>query len=117
MRYRLKMEDTQIVEDALVCTTLVCSAVVYCQEVEEKRRQRMNIWTRKFLLDYNKYGAQVVTVNALRENDPHAFRRSLRMSSEVYEVHTITRSEYNKNEKLVNLVPRTFYDFEVICTL
>ena len=61
MRYRLKMEDTQIVEDALVCTTLACSAVVYCQEVEEKRRQRMKIWTRKFLLDYNKYGAQVVS--------------------------------------------------------
>ena len=39
------------------------------------------------------------------------------MSSDVYDVRMFTRSEYNKNENLVNLVPRTIYDFEVICTL
>ena len=39
------------------------------------------------------------------------------MSSEVYEVRMVTCSECNWNEKLVNFVPRTFYDFEVIFTL
>ena len=73
MRYRLKTTDVQIVEDALVCTILACSAAVCCQEEEEKRRKRRKIWTRKFLLDRNKYGAHVVPVNALREKDPHSF--------------------------------------------
>ena len=69
------------------------------------------------MLDGNKYGAHVATINALRENDPHSFGRYLRMSSEVYEVRMVTCSECNCNEKLVNFVPRTFYDFEVIFTL
>ena len=73
MRYRLKMEDIQIVEDALVCTKLAYSAAVYRQKEEEKRRKRRKIWTRKFLLDRNYYGGHVITVNALRENDPHSF--------------------------------------------
>ena len=77
------MEDTQIVEDALVCTILVCSAAVCCQEEEEKRKKRRKIWTRKFLLDSNKYGAPAVTVYALRENDPHSFWRYL---PSIYEV-------------------------------
>ena len=67
------MEDTQIVEDALVCTILACSAAVCCQEEEEERTKRRKLWTRKFLLDRNKYGAHVVTVYALRENDSHSF--------------------------------------------
>ena len=95
VRYRLKMEDMQIVEDALACTILACSAAVCCQEEEGKRRKRRKVWTRKFLLDRNKYGAHVVTVNALRENGSHSFRIYLRMSSDVYEVRMVTRSEYN----------------------
>ena len=47
------------------------------------------------LLDRNKNGAHVVTVNVLRESDPYSFRRYLRMSSDVYELRMITRSEHN----------------------
>ena len=72
------MEDTKIVEDALVCTVLACSATLSCQEEEEKQRKRRKIWRRELLLDCNKYGTHVVTVNGLRENDPHFFRRYLR---------------------------------------
>ena len=64
------MIDTQIVKDNLVCTILL-------------------------LLHGNKYGAHLATVNALRENDPHSFRRYLQMSSEVYQVRIVTCSEYN----------------------
>ena len=67
------MEDTQFVEDALVCTILVCSAAVCCQEEEEKQRKCRKIWTRKFLLDRNNYEAHVVTDNTLGENGPHFF--------------------------------------------
>ena len=67
MRYRLKMEDIQIVDDASVC--LACSVAVCRQEEEEKQRKRRKICTRKFLLNHNKYGAYVITVNALRENE------------------------------------------------
>ena len=95
MRYRLKMEDIQIVEDASVCTKLACSAAVCRHKEEEKQRKRRKICTRKFLLDYNKYGAHVITVDALRENDPHSFQRYSRMSSDVYEVRMVTRSAYN----------------------
>ena len=47
------------------------------------------------MLDGNKYGAHVVTINALRENDAHSFGRYLRMSSEVYEVRMVICSECN----------------------
>ena len=67
---------------------------MFCQEEEEKRRKRTKIWTR-MLLDRNKNGAHVVTVNVLRESDPYSFRRYLRMSSDVYELRMITRSEHN----------------------
>ena len=50
----IKMEDTQIVEDALVCTVLAdCSAAVCCQEEEGKWRKHRNVWTLKFLLNRN----------------------------------------------------------------
>ena len=75
------MEDIQIVEDALFCTILACSAAVCCQEEEEKQGKRRKIWTRKFLLDRSKYGAHVVTVNAIRENDPHSFLNTTKMKS------------------------------------
>ena len=45
MRYRLKMEDVQIVEDALVSAILGSSAAACCQEEVEKRRKRRKIWT------------------------------------------------------------------------
>ena len=67
---------------------------MFCQEEEEKRRKRTKISTR-MLLDRNKNGAHVVTVNVLRESDPYSFRRYLRMSSDVYELRMITRSEHN----------------------
>ena len=69
-------------EDGLVCTILACSAAVCYQEEEEKQIK-------------NKYGAHVVTANALHENDLHSFQRYLQMSSDVYEVRIVTRSEYN----------------------
>ena len=69
MRYQLKIENIQIVEDASVCTKLACSAAMCRQEEEEKQRKRRKICTRKFLLNHNKYGAYVITVNALRENE------------------------------------------------
>ena len=47
------------------------------------------------MLVHKKYGAHVVIVNAHREIDPHSFRRYFRMSSDVYEVRMVTRSEYN----------------------
>ena len=72
------MEDAKIVEDALVCTILACSATLSCQEEEEKQRKRRKIRRRELLLDRNKYGTHVVTVNGLRENDLHFFRRYLR---------------------------------------
>ena len=75
MRCQLKMEDIQIVEDALVCPILACSATVCCQEEQERRSKCTKIWIQKLLLYGNKYGAHVVTVNALRENDVHSFRR------------------------------------------
>ena len=50
-----------------------------CQEEEEKQGKRRKIWTRKFLLDRSKYGAHVVTVNAIRENDPHSFLNTTKM--------------------------------------
>ena len=80
-------------EFALVCTVLTCSAAACCQEEEEKRRKREKIWTRKFVLDRNKYGGHVVTIKALRENDSHSFRRYLRMSNDVFEGRMVTRSE------------------------
>ena len=45
MRYRLKMEDVQIVEDALVSAILGSSAAACCQGEVEKRRKRRKIWT------------------------------------------------------------------------
>ena len=45
VRYRLKMEDAQIVEDALVSAILGSSAAACCQEEVEKRRKRRKIWT------------------------------------------------------------------------
>ena len=82
-------------EDGLVCTILACSAAVCCQKEEEKQRKCREIWTQKFFLDRNKYGTHVVTANALHENDLHSFQRYLQMSSDVYEVRIVTRSEYN----------------------
>ena len=58
-------------------------------------KKSRKIGTRKLLLVHKKYGAHVVIVNAHREIDPHSFRRYLRMSSDVYEVRMVTRSEYN----------------------
>ena len=43
MRYQLKMEDAQTVENPLACTILAPSAAVCCQEEEEKRRKRSKI--------------------------------------------------------------------------
>ena len=41
----------------------------------------------------------MVTVNALRENDPHSFRRYLRLCSDVYEVRMVTCSGYTTKMK------------------
>ena len=51
------MEDTQIVEDALVFTILACSVAMCCQKEDEKQRKRKKIWTQNSLLGRNKYRA------------------------------------------------------------
>ena len=79
------MEKEILVEKALVCT-IIASAAAVIKEKERKKRKRRRIWVREFLQQRENHGAHVVTVNALRTNDPYSFRRYLRMSSEVYEV-------------------------------
>ena len=83
--FNMERVNTTALEEALVCTILVSSAAILHDE-ECKKRKKRTISVREFLQQRYRYGAHVVTVNALRENDPFSFRRYLRMSCDVYEV-------------------------------
>ena len=105
------MEYTQIVKAALVCLILACSATVCCQEEEEKQRKRRKISPWKFLLDRNKHGAHVVTVNIFRGNDRSSFFSKIFTNERWAFWGTYVHSFW------MQLVPRTSYDLEVIRTL
>ena len=79
--------EEQDLKEALICTILLSSAQII--QANKKKKKNRKVWVRKFLQQRERHGAHIITVNALRENDPYSFRRYLRMSSEVYEVSKI----------------------------
>ena len=98
IHFNLAMErvNTVVLEEALVCTILVTSAVTLHNEESKKRKKRSKS-VRDFLQQRNIYGAHSVTVNVLREKDLYSFRRYLRMSSDVYEVKFVFFGRINRN--------------------
>ena len=88
------MESENILlEEALVCT-LIASTTAVIEEKNREKKKKKRIWVREFLQKRDKHGAHVVTVNALRTNDPYSFRRYIRISGEVYEVHIFFTINY-----------------------
>ena len=85
------MDDRQsLIDEAVICTVLTYTAAYLCHKEEnEKRKPKQRTWVREFLKTRQFYGAHVVTVNALQENDPYSFRRYLRMNCDVFEVITL----------------------------
>ena len=77
--------EEEAVAEVLVCSIIATSCIEYNKSFNTQRRKRKQ-WVKDYFRERDRYGAYNLILQELRLKDPYAFRRYLRMNTNVYEV-------------------------------